>query len=228
MRGKMERMIRGVQNQVWPGCLPAHRAVPGPTAYAYLPPLARLLACPPPGPPCMPTPCRCPHRHPLTNAPCIQVVAAIEEVDGCTFRQDAWTRPSGGGGITHVLQEGHVWEKAGVSVSVVYGTMSADSYRVAIGKDIPFQKVGRGGGVGWGRCRDGGEAPADEAATRVGWQQAGNRNRPAVAACCSALRLHTSHEIFPPADPRAMLPAVPPCAARRATACPSLLPAFRR
>lgn len=33
-----------------------------------------------------------------------QVCAAIEEVDGCNFRQDAWTRPSGGGGITRVLQ----------------------------------------------------------------------------------------------------------------------------
>lgn len=33
-----------------------------------------------------------------------QVCAAVEEVDGCTFRQDAWTRPSGGGGITRVMQ----------------------------------------------------------------------------------------------------------------------------
>lgn len=36
-----------------------------------------------------------------------QVCAAIEEVDGCNFRQDAWTRPSGGGGITRVLQVRH-------------------------------------------------------------------------------------------------------------------------
>ncbi len=33
-----------------------------------------------------------------------QVCAAIEEVDGNTFRQDAWTRPGGGGGITRVMQ----------------------------------------------------------------------------------------------------------------------------
>jgi hypothetical protein len=70
-----------------------------------------------------------------------QVCAAIEQVDGCTFRQDAWTRPGGGGGITRVMQEGNVWEKAGVAVSVVYGSMPAEAYRVAVGKDVPFDKV---------------------------------------------------------------------------------------
>lgn len=35
-----------------------------------------------------------------------------------------------------------MWEKAGVAVSVVYGTMPAEAYRVAVGKDIPFEKVG--------------------------------------------------------------------------------------
>ena len=76
-----------------------------------------------------------------------QVCAAIEEADGGgTFRLDAWTRPSGGGGITRVMQEGNVWEKAGVAVSVVYGSMPAESYRVAVGKDIPFEKV-RGEGT---------------------------------------------------------------------------------
>lgn len=66
----------------------------------------------------------------------------MEAADGgASFRQDAWTRPSGGGGITRVMQEGKVWEKAGVAVSVVYGSMPAESYRVAVGKDIPFEKV---------------------------------------------------------------------------------------
>ncbi|PRW59269.1 coproporphyrinogen III oxidase chloroplast precursor [Chlorella sorokiniana] len=72
-----------------------------------------------------------------------QVCSAIEEVDGNTFRQDAWTRPGGGGGITRVMQEGNVWEKAGVAVSVVYGTMPAEAYRVAVGKDIPFDREDR-------------------------------------------------------------------------------------
>jgi coproporphyrinogen III oxidase len=65
------------------------------------------------------------------------ITAAISEVDGTPFRQDAWTRPGGGGGITRVLQGGNVWEKAGVNVSVVYGTMPADAYRAAIGREVP-------------------------------------------------------------------------------------------
>jgi coproporphyrinogen III oxidase len=46
------------------------------------------------------------------------------------------------------MQEGNVWEKAGVAVSVVYGTMPAEAYRVAVGKDIPFDRVSRN----WGRA----------------------------------------------------------------------------
>ncbi len=39
------------------------------------------------------------------------------------FRQDEWQRKEGGGGITCVLQDGVVFEKAGVGVSVVYGKL---------------------------------------------------------------------------------------------------------
>eukprot|EP00887_Chlorella_sp_A99_P000589 scaffold17.g589.t1 len=64
------------------------------------------------------------------------VCKAIEDVDGTKFRTDAWTRPGGGGGITRVMQNGNVWEKAGVNVSVVYGSMPPEAYRAAIGKDV--------------------------------------------------------------------------------------------
>eukprot|EP00887_Chlorella_sp_A99_P004762 scaffold4.g4762.t1 len=57
------------------------------------------------------------------------VCKAIEDVDGTKFRTDAWTRPGGGGGITRVMQNGNVWEKAGVNVSVVYGSMPPEAYR---------------------------------------------------------------------------------------------------
>lgn len=57
------------------------------------------------------------------------ICKAIEEIDGTKFRQDAWVRAEGGGGITRVMQNGNVWEKAGVNVSVVYGTMPAEAYR---------------------------------------------------------------------------------------------------
>ena len=39
------------------------------------------------------------------------------------FRVDRWVRPEGGGGITCVLQDGKVFEKAGVNVSVVHGNL---------------------------------------------------------------------------------------------------------
>jgi coproporphyrinogen III oxidase len=64
------------------------------------------------------------------------ICAAVEAEDGTKFRQDAWTRPGGGGGITRVIQGGKVFEKAGVNVSVVYGSMPAEAYRAAVGRDV--------------------------------------------------------------------------------------------
>jgi coproporphyrinogen III oxidase len=51
------------------------------------------------------------------------IVKELERVDGSRFRADEWQRPGGGGGTTCVLQDGNVFEKAGVAVSVVYGTL---------------------------------------------------------------------------------------------------------
>ena len=66
------------------------------------------------------------------------VCAELEAVEGGTsnnggalFREDAWTRPGGGGGISRVLQGGRVFEKAAVNVSVVYGVMPPGAYRAA-------------------------------------------------------------------------------------------------
>jgi coproporphyrinogen III oxidase len=64
------------------------------------------------------------------------ICAAVEEIDGNKFREDAWTREDGGGGISRVLQGGNVWEKAGVNVSVVYGSMPASAYRAATERNI--------------------------------------------------------------------------------------------
>ena len=58
------------------------------------------------------------------------IVEALEKVDGGKFRVDEWSRKDGGGGISCVLQDGNVFEKAGVNISVVYGTLP----RVAIQK----------------------------------------------------------------------------------------------
>uniref|UniRef100_A0A6V7LAM7 coproporphyrinogen oxidase n=1 Tax=Bracon brevicornis TaxID=1563983 RepID=A0A6V7LAM7_9HYME len=43
--------------------------------------------------------------------------------DGTKFKVDRWMRNEGGGGITCVLQDGTVFEKAGVNISVVSGTL---------------------------------------------------------------------------------------------------------
>ena len=50
-----------------------------------------------------------------------RIVAALEAEDGTRFRVDAWKRPEGGGGETRVLEEGGVFERAGVNVSRVQG-----------------------------------------------------------------------------------------------------------
>ncbi|MBA2664056.1 MAG: oxygen-dependent coproporphyrinogen oxidase [Bradymonadaceae bacterium] len=55
------------------------------------------------------------------------ICQAIEALDGQSFREDCWQRPGGGGGRSRVLQDGNVFEKAGVGVSVVMGELSAEA-----------------------------------------------------------------------------------------------------
>jgi coproporphyrinogen III oxidase len=52
-----------------------------------------------------------------------EIVAVLEQVDGNKFLVDTWKRAAGGGGISCVLQDGNVFEKAGVNISVVYGDL---------------------------------------------------------------------------------------------------------
>ncbi|CAH8595565.1 unnamed protein product [Dicrocoelium dendriticum] len=48
----------------------------------------------------------------------------MEEIDGLAkFRVDKWERKSGGGGVTCVMENGAVFEKAGVNVSAIHGTL---------------------------------------------------------------------------------------------------------
>jgi coproporphyrinogen III oxidase len=49
------------------------------------------------------------------------IVGRLAELDGRAFRQDEWTRPEGGGGITRFLEEGELFERAGVNFSHVTG-----------------------------------------------------------------------------------------------------------
>ncbi|XP_070816799.1 oxygen-dependent coproporphyrinogen-III oxidase, mitochondrial [Chaetodon trifascialis] len=76
---------------------------------------------------------------------------ALEEVDGEKFRVDQWHKTDGGGGISCVLQDGKVFERAGVNVSVVSGYLTEEAAKqmrsrgkVLKGKDgkLPFCAMG--------------------------------------------------------------------------------------
>ena len=52
------------------------------------------------------------------------ICSALEVLDGkARFGTDLWERSGGGGGVTRVLEDGAVFEKAGVGVSTVFGLM---------------------------------------------------------------------------------------------------------
>lgn len=76
---------------------------------------------------------------------------ALEEVDGGKFKVDRWSRAEGGGGISCVMQDSNVFEKAGVNVSVVHGYLTEEAAKqmrsrgkVLKGKDgkLPFIAMG--------------------------------------------------------------------------------------
>ncbi len=55
-----------------------------------------------------------------------EICGALEETDGqARFRSDRWERAGGGGGDSRVMEEGAVFEKAGVNTSAVHGVLPA-------------------------------------------------------------------------------------------------------
>ena len=50
-----------------------------------------------------------------------RIVAALEALDGGSFRSDPWERPGEGGGVTRVIEGGAVFERGGVNYSRVQG-----------------------------------------------------------------------------------------------------------
>ena len=70
-----------------------------------------------------------------------QICSAVEKVDGeAKFIEDAWVRDNGGGGISRVLKGGKVFEKAGVNLSVVYGTMPQEALAAATERGVDRAK----------------------------------------------------------------------------------------
>ena len=60
-----------------------------------------------------------------------RIVESVELVDGKTFLNDSWQRPEGGGGTSCLLEEGHIFERAGVGFSHVIGNKLPPTASVA-------------------------------------------------------------------------------------------------
>jgi coproporphyrinogen III oxidase len=72
-----------------------------------------------------------------------RITAAIEDLDGQRFREDSWSREGGGGGRTRVLQEGNVFEKAGVNFSLVHGNLPEQfASKIPLGTGTSFFATG--------------------------------------------------------------------------------------
>ena len=56
-----------------------------------------------------------------------EICSAISQIDNNLYREDEWEREEGGGGRSRVFANGEVFEKAGVNVSVVHGTLSPEA-----------------------------------------------------------------------------------------------------
>jgi coproporphyrinogen III oxidase len=73
-----------------------------------------------------------------------RITTAVEKLDSVKIRRDVWVRPEGGGGESRILSEGAVFERAGVSVSHVFGDKmppSASNQRPEIA-GAPFEAMG--------------------------------------------------------------------------------------
>jgi coproporphyrinogen III oxidase len=73
-----------------------------------------------------------------------EICRAIEKLDGqALFREDLWNREGGGGGRTRVMEEGAVFEKAGVNFSEVHGDFpEAYAHRLPVGEGLRFFATG--------------------------------------------------------------------------------------
>jgi coproporphyrinogen III oxidase len=72
-----------------------------------------------------------------------QICAALETLDGgARFREDAWQRPGGGGGRSRVIEDGALFEKAGVNFSDVHGELGEEMARSMPGDGRAFRATG--------------------------------------------------------------------------------------
>jgi coproporphyrinogen III oxidase len=68
-----------------------------------------------------------------------RICDGLEAEDGTgMFRNDRWQRAGGGGGLTRVLVDGAVFEKAGVNTSTVHGELKPDFAATLPGDGLAF------------------------------------------------------------------------------------------
>jgi coproporphyrinogen III oxidase len=71
------------------------------------------------------------------------ICSALEAEDGkARFRSDAWERPGGGGGVSRVLADGNLFEKAGVNISRVHGQFKPEFAATMPGDGLEFFAAG--------------------------------------------------------------------------------------
>ena len=71
------------------------------------------------------------------------ICAAVEELDGeARFGTEPWERDGGGGGVSRVLTDGRIFEKAGVNWSRVEGDLPADFAAQLPGEGRAFRATG--------------------------------------------------------------------------------------
>jgi coproporphyrinogen III oxidase len=72
------------------------------------------------------------------------ICQALEAADGsAAFREDAWDRQGGGGGRTRVVEEGGIFEKAGVNFSEVHGELEPQvASKLPLGDGTRFYATG--------------------------------------------------------------------------------------
>ena len=71
------------------------------------------------------------------------ITGSLSDLDGTLFCEDLWTREGGGGGRTRVLENGHIFEKAGVNFSEVHGVLPDElATQIPIGSGETFFATG--------------------------------------------------------------------------------------
>ena len=66
-----------------------------------------------------------------------EICEVVGSLDNSEYREDVWNREEGGGGRSRVFSGGSVFEKAGINISEVYGSLSEEASSDLTGGSIP-------------------------------------------------------------------------------------------